>query len=46
MEGSKREKERERESARGWYGAEGKRERTLLTPPSIQDGVGSGSPRH
>ncbi|KYN08071.1 hypothetical protein ALC62_00916 [Cyphomyrmex costatus] len=27
-------------------GAERKRERTLLTPPSIQDGVGSGSPRH
>ncbi|KYN41861.1 hypothetical protein ALC56_03791 [Trachymyrmex septentrionalis] len=41
-----REQARERESARGWYGTEGKRERTLLTPPSIQDGVGSGSPRH
>ena len=25
---------------------ENERERPLLTPPSIQDGVGSGSPRH
>ena len=28
---------------RGGAGGEGE---TLLTPPSIQDGVGSGSPRH
>lgn len=27
----------------GWVGGGGE---TLLTPPSIQDGVGSGSPRH
>ncbi|EZA57562.1 hypothetical protein X777_02102 [Ooceraea biroi] len=36
----------EREIARRGQGGQRERERTLLTPPSIQDGVGSGSPRH
>lgn len=48
-------KKRDKERRNRWEGArksesawtERKRERrTLLTPPSIQDGVGSGSPRH
>lgn len=39
------ESEWERERVTGIAGGRGW-ERTLLTPPSIQDGVGSGSPRH
>lgn len=35
-----------RAAGRGWVGGWGEGGETLLTPPSIQDGVGSGSPRH
>lgn len=54
-EKNEKERERERESSgnerertRGAADRRGKGEsrETLLTPPSIQDGVGSGSPRH
>lgn len=40
--GNERERTRGAADRRG----EGESRETLLTPPSIQDGVGSGSPRH